>query len=176
MGKYYLYNGKQVGFVRKAIDEVVMVEEGWVAEVQNHFGKRTHDKLLQIPAQILKNGGFPDISRAQAWILLLEILNKGVPEALRDADVDEKIGKGTLLKDLAKAPVRAAAGVVDTTTKVTGAVVGGAVGAATTAASAVGSAVGKTADVAEDVAEGVVDTVEEAVDAVTGEEDGENAQ
>ena len=176
MGKYYLYSGKQVGFVRKAIDEVVMIEEGWISEVQNHFGKRTHDKLLQIPAQILKNGGFPDVTRAQAWILLLEILNKGVPEALRDASVDEKIGKGTILKDLAKAPVRAAAGVVDTTTKVTGAVVGGAVGAAASAASAVGGAVGKTADVAEDVAESVVDTVEEAVDIVTGEEDGENAQ
>jgi len=176
MGKYYLYNGKQVGFVRKAIDEVVMVEEGWVSEVQNHFGKRTHDKLLQIPAQILKNSGFPDITRAQAWIILLEILNKGVPEALRDADVDEKIGKGTILKDIVKAPARAAAEVVDTTSKVTGKVVGGAVGAAATAASAVGSAVGKTADVAEDVAESVVDTVEEAVDAVTGEEDGEGAQ
>ena len=28
MGKYYLYSGKQVGFVRKAIDDVVMIEEG----------------------------------------------------------------------------------------------------------------------------------------------------
>ena len=180
MGKYYLYNGKQVGFVRKAIDEVVMVEEGWVSEVQNHFGKRTHDKLLQIPAQILKNSGFPDITRAQAWIILLEILNKGVPEALRDADVDEKIGKGTILKDIVKAPARAAAEVVDTTSKVTGKVVGGAVGAAATAASAVGSAVGsvvgKGADVAGEVAAEVADTVEDAVDAVTGEEDGESAQ
>tara|TARA_B100001564_G_scaffold336657_1_gene327012 strand:+ start:496 stop:1026 length:531 start_codon:yes stop_codon:yes gene_type:complete len=176
MGKYYLYNGKQVGFVRKAIDEVVMVEEGWVSEVQNHFGKRTHDKLLQIPAQILKNSGFPDITRAQAWIILLEILNKGVPEALRDADVDEKIGKGTILKDIVKAPARAAAEVVDTTSKVTGKVVGGAVGAASSAAGAVAGAVGKGAEVAGDVAEGVADTVEDAVDAVTGEEDGEGAQ
>ncbi len=47
MGKYYLYNGKRVGFVRKAIDEVVLVEEGWISEVQNHFGKKTHDQLLQ---------------------------------------------------------------------------------------------------------------------------------
>tara|TARA_B100000035_G_C20987344_1_gene548445 strand:- start:316 stop:846 length:531 start_codon:yes stop_codon:yes gene_type:complete len=176
MGKYYLYSGKQVGFVRKAIDDVVMIEEGWVSEVQNHFGKKSHDQLLQLPARILKNAGFPDITRAQAWILLLEILNKGVPEALRDADVDEKIGKGTILKDLAKAPARAAAEVVDTTTKVTGAVVGGAVGAASTAASTVAGAVGKTADVAGEVAAEVVDTVEEAVDSVTGEDDGEGAQ
>ena len=176
MGKYYLYNGKQVGFVRKAIDDVVMIEEGWVSEVQNHFGKKSHDQLLQLPARILKNAGFPDITRAQAWIILLEILNKGVPEALRDADVDEKIGKGTILKDLVKAPARAAAEVVDTTSKVTGAVVGGAVGAASSAANAVGSVVGKSAEVAGDVAEGVADTVEDAVDAVTGEEDGESAQ
>ena len=173
MGKYYLYNGKRVGFVRKAIDEVVMIEDGWVAEVQNHFGKKTHDKLLQIPAQILKNGGFPDITRAQAWIILLEVLNKGVPEALRDADVDEKVGKGTILKDIVKAPARAAAEVVDTTSKVTGAVVGGAVGAATSAAGAVAGAVGKGADVAGEVVAEVADTVEEVV---TGEEDGEGAQ
>ena len=171
MGKYYLYNGKQVGFVRKAIDDVVLVEEGWISEVQNHFGKRTHDKLLAIPAEILKNGGFPPVSRAQSWIILLEVLNKGVPEALRDADSDEKIGKGTLLKDIAKAPVRAAAAVVDTTAAATGAVVGAAA-----------SVVSTTAETTVDVAEGAVDVVEDVVEdvaeVVSGEEtvDGEGSE
>ena len=148
MGKYYLYNGKQVGFVRKAIDEVVLVEEGWISEVQNHFGKKTHDELLAIPATILKNAGFPAVTRAQSWIILLQILNKGVPAALQDIDADEKIGKGTLLKDLAKAPARAAAAAIDTTTAATGAVVGAA-------ASVVASAAETTVDVAEDAVEAV---------------------
>jgi hypothetical protein len=160
MGKYYLYNGKQVGYVRKAIDEVVLVEEGWVSEVQNHFGKRTHDELLAIPATIMKNAGFPPVSRAQSWIILLQILNKGVPEALRDIDADEKIGKGSILKDIAKSTARVGATVVDTTAAATGAVVGAAASVVTT-----------TADVAEDVVDGAADIVEDAVDVVTGDED-----
>jgi hypothetical protein len=164
MGKYYLYNGKQVGFVRKAIDEVVLVEEGWISEVQNHFGKKTHDQLLAIPATILKNGGFPPVSRAQSWIILLEILNKGVPEALRDADSDEKIGQGSLLKDMAKAPLRIAAATIDTTTAVTGAAVGAAA-----------SVVTSTLEVAEDVVEDAVDIVEDVVTDEEAEDDGEGS-
>lgn len=168
MGKYYLYSGKQVGFVRKAIDEVVMVEEGWISEVQNHFGKKTHDELLAIPATILKNAGFPAVSRAQSWIILLEVLNKGVPEALRDIDADEKVGKGTILLDMAKAPARAAAAVVDTTAAATGAVVGAA-------ASAVTSAAETTVEVAEDAVEAVEDVVVGEDEEETGD-DGESAE
>jgi hypothetical protein len=169
MGKYYLYNGKQVGFVRKAIDEVVLVEEGWISEVQNHFGKKTHDQLLAIPATILKNGGFPAVSRAQSWIILLEVLNKGVPEALR-SDSDEKIGEGSLLKDMAKAPLRIAAATIDTTTAVTGAALGAAA-----------SVVAATVDVAEDAVDAVEDAVDAVEEAVIGEEteaeaDGEGAK
>jgi len=169
MGKYYAYNGKQVGFVRKAIDDVVLVEEGWVSEVQNHFGKRSHDKLLAIPAQILKDGGFPEVSRAQAWIILLEILNKGVPESLQDASSDESIGKGSLLKDMIKAPARVAATVVDKSVSTT-------VAAGTAVANVGKAAVGKTAAVAEDAvdaAEAVTDIVS---DAVIGEEDGAGSE
>ena len=168
MGKYYLYNGKQVGFVRKAIDEVVLVEEGWISEVQNHFGKKTHDQLLAIPATILKNGGFPPVSRAQSWIILFEVLNKGVPEALRDVDIDEKIGKGSILKDMAKAPARVAAAAVDTTVAATGAVVGAA-------ASAVTSAVETTAETAEDVVDAVEDIVTDDDEEETGD-DGEGSE
>jgi len=170
MGKYYLYSGKEVGFVRKAIDQVVLVEEGWISEVQNHFGKRTHDNLLAIPATILKNAGFPAVSRAQSWIILLEILNKGVPEALQDIGADEKIGKGTLLMDMAKAPMRVTAAVIDTTAAATGAVLGVAA-----------SVVTATVDVAEDAVDVVEDAVDAVEEAIIGEEteaeaDGEGAK
>ena len=99
---------------------------------------------------------------------MLEILNKGVPEALQDIDADEKIGKGTLLMDMAKAPLRVTAAVIDTTAAATGAVLGVAA-----------SVVTATVDVAEDA----VDAVEEAIieEAIIGEEteaeaDGEGAK
>ena len=125
MGKYYLYSGKQVGFVRKAIDEVVMVEEGWISEVQNHFGKRTHDKLLQIPAQILKNSGFPDITRAQAWIILKELLRDEIPDALQNKGADEVSTKGNLFATAKNT----AASAVDTVVSPVGKVVGGGLNA-----------------------------------------------
>lgn len=111
------------------------------------------------------------MSRAQSWIILLEVLNKGVPEALRDVDVDEKIGKGTLLKDMAKAPLRIAAATIDTTTAATGAVVGAA-------ASVVSSTAETTVDVAEGAVDIVEDVVEDVADAVISEEtvDGEGSE
>ena len=33
MAKYYTYEGKQVGYIRKMVDEVVMIEEAWSSEV-----------------------------------------------------------------------------------------------------------------------------------------------
>ena len=137
MGKYYTYEGKQGGFFRKSIDVVVLVEDAWISEVQSYFGRKGHDALLALPAKLLKDAGFPEISRAQAWIILLEILNKGVPDALHNASEDESVGKGSLWKDVAKMPVRAAATVVDTTVSAGSAVVGAGVGAGSAVVDAV---------------------------------------
>ena len=137
MGKYYTYEGRQVGFFRKSIDEVVLVEDAWISEVQSHFGRKGHDALLALPAKLLKDAGFPEISRAQAWIILLEIMNKGVPDALQNATEDESVGKGSLWKDVVKVPVRAAATVVDTTVSAGSAVVGGTVSAGSAVVDAV---------------------------------------
>ena len=166
MGKYYTYEGKQVGFFRKSIDEVVLVEDAWVSEVQNHFGKNGHDALLALPAKLLKNAGFPEISRAQAWIILHEILKKGVPDALHNAAEDESVGKGSLWKDVVKVPVRAAATVVDTTVSAGSAVVGGTVSA--------GSAVVDA--VTPDKVEVEEDEAEEAEDAEDSEADTDDSE
>jgi len=164
MGKYYTYEGKQVGFFRKSIDEVVLVEESWVSEVQNYFGKKGHDTLLAVPAKLLKDAGFPEISRAQAWIILLEILNKGVPDALQNASEDESVGKGSLWKDIAKTPVRAAATVVDTTVSAGSAVVGAGVGAGSAVVDAVKPAKIEEVEEVEEVEEAEVDSEAETDD------------
>ena len=39
MAKYFTYQGKRVGLVRKMMDDVVLIEESWVNEVNAHLGK-----------------------------------------------------------------------------------------------------------------------------------------
>ena len=122
MAKYYSYEGKQVGWVRKKLDEVVLIEEAWTSEVNQYLAKNGYDELLMTVAKILDNAGHPPISRAQAWVLLHDLTNKGVPEALRNAEADEKIGFGKLVSSAKKGAVAA----VDTVTTPVGKVVGGA--------------------------------------------------
>ena len=122
MAKYYSYEGKQVGWVRKKLDEVVLIEEAWTSEVNSHLAKHGYDELLLTVAKILDEAGHPAISRAQAWVLLHDLTNKGVPEALRNAEADEKIGLGKLVSSARKSAI----GMADTVTTPVGKVVGGA--------------------------------------------------
>ena len=122
MAKYYSYEGKRVGWVKKTLDEVVLIEEAWTNEVNSYLAKNGYDDLLMTVAKILDKAGHPPISRAQAWVLLHDLTNKGVPLALRDAAADEKIGLGKLVSSSR----RNAIGAVDTVTAPVGKVVGGA--------------------------------------------------
>ena len=122
MAKYYSYEGKRVGWVKKTLDEVVLIEEAWTNEVNNYLAKNGYDELLMTVAKILDNAGHPPISRAQAWVLLHDLTNKGVPEALRNKEADEKIGLGKLVSSARKTAIST----VDTVTAPVGKVVGGA--------------------------------------------------
>ena len=37
MAKHYTYEGKQVGFVRKMVDNTILIEDAWVNEVRVHL-------------------------------------------------------------------------------------------------------------------------------------------
>ncbi|MBK38292.1 MAG: hypothetical protein CMB45_05615 [Euryarchaeota archaeon] len=113
MAKYYTYEGKQVGYIRKMVDEVVMIEESWSSEVNKHFAKHGYDELLSLVATVLQEKGFPAVTRAQAWMILNDVTGKGVPEALRNYTADEESGKGTLFADLTKKAKVAAASAAD---------------------------------------------------------------
>ena len=102
MSKYYSYSGKQIGLIRKMMDDTVLVEEAWVSEVNRHLGRNGYDSLLELVARVLSAGGHPPVSRAQAWIVLLEVLKTGVPEVLQDANVDESKLKGNLFVTAAR--------------------------------------------------------------------------
>lgn len=125
MPKYYTYEGKQVGFVRKALGDVVMVEDAWVNEIRGYLAKNGYDALLKVVAQILQTGGHPPVTRAQAWIILRELLQDEIPTVLQNREADEVSSKGNLFASIAKTSASA----VDTVTAPVGKVVGGSIAA-----------------------------------------------
>ena len=139
MTKYYGYEKglPRRGFVRKALDDVVAIEEAWVSSLDAHFMRNGYDELLSFVATRLKNDMNVNISRAQAWVVLNVLTEKGVPEALKQEGIDEEINKGSLAKDIAKAPFRAAASVIDTTANTVSDVAKGTASMASSAVSSV---------------------------------------
>ena len=125
MAKYFTYEGKQVGFVRKALGDVVMIEDAWVNEIRGHLAKNGYDTLLAVVARILQTGGHPPVTRAQAWIILRELLKDDIPTILQDRDADEVSTKGNLFAVVTKTSANA----VDTVVAPVGKVVGGSIAA-----------------------------------------------
>lgn len=120
MPKYFTYSGKQVGFVRKMVDDVILIEDAWTNEVRQYHAKNGYDPLLEIVARILSAGGHPPVTRAQAWIILAELLNDEIPEILQSTN-DEVSTKGNLFAKIKNTTATA----VDTVTAPVGKVVGG---------------------------------------------------
>ena len=143
MAKFYGYEKglPRRGFVRKALDEVVLIEESWISSIESYLGKNGYDDLLAFVATALKEDMNVNVSRAQAWVILNVLTERGVPHVLRDKEVDEKAGAGSLAKDLAKAPFRAVGSVVDAASNV---VVDTAKGTASMASSAVSAVIPTT--------------------------------
>ena len=88
MAKYYTYQGKQVGFIRKTVDDVILIEDAWVNEIRVHLAKNGYDSLLSLVAKIFSAGGHPPVTRAQAWIILKELLKDEIPDVLQNKDAD----------------------------------------------------------------------------------------
>lgn len=124
MAKYFSYTGKQVGLVRKMVDDVILIEEAWTNEVKQHFAKNGYDSLLELVARILAAGGHPPVTRAQAWIILSQLLKGEIPEVLQSS-ADEVSNKGNLFAKVKNT----AASAVDTVTTPVGKVVGGGINA-----------------------------------------------
>jgi hypothetical protein len=119
--KYFTYEGKQVGLVRKAMGDVILVEDAWTNEVRLYLAKHGYDSLLEIVARVLSAGGHPPVTRAQAWIILKQLLKDEIPDVLQNRDADEVSSKGNLFARVGKATATA----VDTVTAPVGKVVGG---------------------------------------------------
>ena len=120
MAKYYTYQGKQVGFVRKMVDEVILIEDAWVNEIRVYLSKNGYDSLLGLVAKILSAGGHPPVTRAQAWIILKELLRDEIPDVLQNKEADEVSTKGNLFVTLKNTAASAADAVVTPVGKTVG--------------------------------------------------------
>ena len=118
--KFFTYQGKQVGFVRKMVDDVILVEDAWVNEVRLYLGKNGYDTLLEMVARVLSAGGHPPVTRAQAWIILAELLRDGVPEVLQNTSADQVSNKGNLFATMKNTTASA----IDSVANPVGSVVG----------------------------------------------------
>lgn len=123
--KFFTYDGKQCGFIRKMVDDVILIEDAWINEMKGHCATNGYDTLLELVARVLSAKGHPAISRAQAFIVLQQFFKGEVPEVLQNTEIDEVKGKGNLFAK----PAKAAAAAVNTVTKPVGKVVGGGINA-----------------------------------------------
>lgn len=147
--KYFTYDGKQCGYIRKMVDEVILVEDAWVNELKGWCATNGYDSLLEIVARVLSAKGHPAISRAQAFIVLQQFFKGAVPEVLQNAEIDEVKGKGNLFVK----PAKAAAAAVDTVTAPVGKVVGGGINAVSGVLKKATSSKEESSEVTEDDAE-----------------------
>ena len=127
MAKYYTYEGKQVGFVRKMVDNTILVEDAWVKS-RVHLAKHGYDTCLALLRRFFA-GGHPPVTRAQAWIILKELLKDEIPDALKNTEADEVSTKGNLFAKVKNT----AASAVDTVVTPVGKTVGGGINAVSAA-------------------------------------------
>lgn len=101
MGKtYYTYEGKKkaLGKLSAMFNELVLVEDEWVAAVQKQFNQRGYQHLLSFVKKVVRMELSVDLTDAQAWLVIHDLTNDGVPMALRDAESDEDANAAQILK------------------------------------------------------------------------------
>ncbi len=101
MGKtYYTYEGKKktLGKLSAMFNDLVLVEDDWVAAIQKQFKVRGYQHLLAFVKKVVRHELSVDLTDAQAWLVLHDLTNDGVPMALRDIESDEDANAAQILK------------------------------------------------------------------------------
>lgn len=125
MGKtYYTYEGKKktLGGISKMFNDLVLIEDEWVDAIRAQFKDGGYQHFLMFVKKIVRHTLSVDLTDAQAWLLIHDITNDGVPLALRDTENDEDANAATILKGAVSAvantvmmPVEAGVGAVNKT-------------------------------------------------------------
>ena len=125
MGKtYYTYEGKKktLGGISKMFNDLVLIEDEWVDAIRAQFKDGGYQHFLALVKKVVRLHVSVDLTDAQAWLLIHDITNDGVPLALRDTENDEDANAATILKGAVSAvantvmmPVEAGVGAVNKT-------------------------------------------------------------
>ncbi len=68
----------------------INIDEEWIDSINDFFGDEGYEPLLHWTKRFIRVTHNVDISDAQAWMSMYHMLSYGVPQALRDDDVDEE--------------------------------------------------------------------------------------
>jgi len=118
MGKtYYTYTGKKksLGGISKMFNDLVLVEDEWVEAVRSNFRLKGYQQFLAFVKAVVRNDLSIDLTDAQAWLVIHDITNDGVPMALRDITNDEDANAAKILKNAASAVANTLMAPVDAT-------------------------------------------------------------
>lgn len=118
MGKtYYTYTGKKksLGGISKMFNDLVLVEDEWVEAVRSNFRLKGYQQFLAFVKAVVRNDLSIDLTDAQAWLVIHDITNDGVPMALRDTTNDEDANAAKILKNAASVVANTLMAPVDAT-------------------------------------------------------------
>jgi len=68
----------------------INIDEEWIDSINDFFGDEGYESLLHWTKRFIRVTHNVEISDAQAWMSMYHMLSYGVPQALRDDDIDEE--------------------------------------------------------------------------------------
>jgi len=96
-------------------NDLVLVEDEWVEAVRSNFRLKGYQQFLAFVKAVVRNDLSIDLTDAQAWLVIHDITNDGVPMALRDITNDEDANAAKILKNAASAVANTLMAPVDAT-------------------------------------------------------------
>ena len=84
-------------------NDLVLVEDDWTGAIQDHFKLKGYENFLSLVKIIVRTELSIELTDAQAWLVLHDVTNDGVPVPLRDEKNDEDANAATYVAAVAGA-------------------------------------------------------------------------
>ena len=107
---YYTYEGKKkrLASVTKYFNDLVLLEEDWLNAIHEQIKEQGYGSFLKYVKFTVRQACSIDLTDAQAWLLLHDLTNDGVPMSQRDVENDEDANAAKILKGAVNMAVNAA--------------------------------------------------------------------